>query len=151
MERLTEGWTVGLFADMSEAESAVRSMTAMLNRFNEATVVIGMDKDGRPTGIRPTKDDVEAALGIMASKMNRMPDASVSIESDGEAGFIVIRAVGYETPYSFGSWFYTRKCNPVIPKDGSRAGFEWKETLTCGMKRHRGTGSNNLRTRMFGL
>ena len=123
---LAEGWTVAFFDGMEEADSAVKSMTAMLNRFNKATVVIRAGRDGRTAGEGLSEKDVDAVLEIMSAKTNRMPDVRVTLESDGDGRCIVIRAAGYETPYAFG-------------------GFAWKETLTCGMKRHRRLCSNNLK------
>ena len=136
---LAEGWTVAFFDGMEEADSAVKSMTAMLNRFNKATVVIRARKDGRTAGEGLSEKDVDAVLGIISARTNRMPDVRVTLESDGDGRCIVIRAAGYETPYAFDGWFYTRKCAPT------GGGFAWKETLTCGMKRHRRLCSNNLK------
>ncbi len=114
-------------------------MTAMLNRFNKATVLIGTGKDGRAIGDELSEKDVDTVLEIMSARINRMPDVRVTLESDGDGRYIMIRATGYETPYAFDGWFYTRKRAPTGD------GFAWKETLTCGMKRHRRLCSNNLK------
>ncbi len=104
-----EGWTVAFFDGMEEADSAVKSMTAMLNRFNKATVVIKARKDGRTAGEGLSEKDVDAVLGIISARTNRMPDVRVTLESDGDERYIKMVATGYETPYAFDGWFYTRK------------------------------------------
>ena len=94
MEDFSEGWTTGLFEDMSEAEAAVKSMTAMLNRFNKATIVIGVDKNGDPSGIRLSNADAETFRRIMSSKMNRIPETSITLEDDGDSHLMIVRATG---------------------------------------------------------
>ena len=133
----TEGWTTEFVDGMDQLDDALRSMTAMLNRFNKAEVYIGVDGEGEPIG-HLTEDDVAKVIGRMSEKVRTAPKAKVTLEHSGGFDFIRISATGYETPYSFGSWFYTRKCNPTQPHGSSGPVVnEWTETLTCGMKRHR--------------
>lgn len=123
-----EGETVEFIDDMSGVDSAVRSMTAMLNRFNRARIVFGVDSEGEIIGNRFSEKDAELFVSKVKERSNRMPEIEHEIGPGGT--YLIIRARGYETPYAYGGWFYGRKCRPTD------TGFEWTETLTCGMKRH---------------
>ena len=124
---------VGYVDSMEQASDAVRMMTGMLNRFNHADIYIGVRRDGTVIGINISEKDVQTILDIMTDKVNHQPEVSVKIyDSDDGKQYVRIIAEGYETPYSFGSWFYGRKYR--IDDDGN---ISWSEGLTCGMKRHR--------------
>ena len=121
---------------MEGLDDALRAMSAMLNRFNRAEIYIGVDSGGNPIG-HLTEDDVCSVKKRMSEKVRTTPDAKIFLERCGDHSYVRISATGYETPYSFGSWFYTRKCNPTQPEGSSGPVVnEWTETLTCGMKRH---------------
>ena len=131
-ENETRGYVIG----MEDLDDAVKMMTAMLNRFNKADVYIGVGKDGKVLDRVFSEDDVSKVSKRMGELINHMPQTAVSLESTrGGKGYIHISAIGYETPYSFGSWFYVRRYR-YVDMDGTRT-VEWVENLTCGMKRHR--------------
>ncbi len=127
-----EGETVGFVGSLDEIDRAVRMMTAMLNRFNHADVYIGMRPDGSLIGIDIPGDAEQRIMDRISEKVNHPPEVFISIESEGDKRCIHIHTDGFETPYSFGSWFYVRRYRYT---DGK--GIEWTENLTCGMKRHR--------------
>lgn len=134
-----EGPTVEFVDGMEDIDQAIRSMSAMLNRYNRADIYIGVNIDGIPTGADVSEKDADVIRRRVGELMNRLPQ-TMSVDIVGEeVRYIHISATGYETPYAYGSWFYTRKCNPTQP-NGPKGGVveEWTETLTCGMKRHRG-------------
>lgn len=128
MEFGSEGETVEFVDSMEDADSAVKSMTAMLNRFNHARILFGVDDRGRIIGKSFSVKDAELFLERVRVKSNRMPHIEYELGPDGS--YLIIRAQGYETPYAYSGWFYGRKCRPTDN------GLEWTETLTCGMKRH---------------
>ncbi len=127
-----EGETVGFVGSLDEIDRAVRMMTAMLNRFNHADVYIGMRPDGSMIGIDLPDDAEQRVSDSISEKVNHSPEVSICIESEGGKHCIHIHADGFETPYSFGSWFYVRRYRYTVNKE-----IEWTENLTCGMKRHR--------------
>ena len=126
-----EGETVGFVGSLDEIDRAVRMMTAMLNRFNHADIYIGMRPDGSFIGIDLPDDAEQLITERISEKVNHPPEVSVGIISEGGKHCIHIHAEGFETPYSFGSWFYVRRYRHTADK-----GIEWTENLTCGMKRH---------------
>jgi len=126
-----EGETVGFVGSLDEIDRAVRMMTAMLNRFNHADVYIGMRPDGSLIGIDLPDDAEQRIMDRISEKVNHPPEVSICIESEGGKHCIHIHADGFETPYSFGSWFYVRRYRYTDDN-----GMEWTENLTCGMKRH---------------
>ncbi len=132
--------TVEFVDGMEGLDQAVRSLSAMLNRFNKAEIYIGVGIDGRPAGADLSEEDISRIDERIGQLMNRHPQTlgiTLEVSDDGER-YIRISATGYETPYAYGSWFYTRKCNPTQPEGPQgRVVEEWTETLTCGMKRHR--------------
>ena len=131
-----EGETRGFVDSMDRMDEAIRMMTAMLNRFNRAEVYIGITRDGEHTGIDVSEEDVRDILERMDEKVNHRPDVSVTLQTLDECRrYILISAEGYETPYSFGSWFYVRRYRYI--DDSEAPGIVWTENLTCGMKRHR--------------
>lgn len=131
----TEGATLEFVDGMDQLDDALKAMTAMLNRSNRATVLIGVGDDGEALGIDLCADDIDIIEQRMLSKLNHRPAVSISLESteDGRR-YIRISATGYETPYAFGSWFYIRKC--IYSKSDDGVDEEWIQTLTCSMKRH---------------
>jgi len=131
----TEEETLEFVDGMDQLDQGLRSMVAMLNRRNRAVVLIGVGKDGEVLPSEISESDVEAVRERMERGMNHLPQARVTLESDGGRPFIRIDARGYETPYSYGGWFYIRKRRPVRV-DGKDA-LEWTEGPTCSMKRHR--------------
>jgi hypothetical protein len=135
----TEGWTTGFFGGMDRLDDAIKSMSAMLNRFNRADIFIGVGPDGEPLGIQVDLDCPEMIRARMAELMNRLPDAEITLESSDGKEFVRISAVGFHTPYSWNGWFYGRKCRP-IKLDSGGVKMEWTETPTCAMKRHRPLG-----------
>ena len=126
-----EGETVGFVGSLDEIDRAVRMMTAMLNRFNHADVYIGMRPDGSLIGIDIPDDAEQRITDRISEKVNHPPEVSVCILSEGGKRCIHIHADGFETPYSFGSWFYVRRYRHTADER-----IEWTENLTCGMKRH---------------
>lgn len=132
----SENETRGFVSGMDELDAAVKMMTAMLNRFNKAEIYIGVGKDGKILDREFSEEDVSKVSERMGELINHMPQTVVSLErtEDGK-GYIRISATGFETPYSFGSWFYVRRYR-YVDRDGSKS-VEWVENLTCGMKRHR--------------
>ena len=134
----TEDWTVEFIDSMDQLDEGLKNMTAMLNRFNKASIFIGVDKNGNILENDLSEDDVKAIRKRMNEMVRTSPDVNISLETSDGRRFIRITATGYETPYSFGSWFYTRKCNPTQPEGPSGPVVnEWCATITCGMKRHR--------------
>ena len=126
-----EGETVGFICSMEQVDDAVRMMTSMLNRFNRADVYIGVDRDGTVLGIDVPDNAPEIVLERIGAKVNHPPKVSVEIGSSDDKRYVHIHAEGYETPYSFGSWFYVRRYR--YDENGD---IVWVENLTCGMKRH---------------
>jgi hypothetical protein len=132
----TEGWTTEFVDGMDDLDEALKAMTSMLNRSNSAKVYIGVDPDGKVIGADLSDSDVAAVMDAMGRKVNTRPDVSVTLEEipDGRR-YILISATGYEIPYSYDGWFYSRKCRPVR-KEGTVVN-EWADTITCGMRHHR--------------
>ena len=127
-----EGETVGFVGSMGEVDRAVRMMTAMLNRFNHADIYIGVHPDGSLVGIDIPDDAEQLVFQKISEKVNHPPKVTVSIVSEDGRRCVHIHAEGFETPYSFGSWFYVRRYRYTDDKR-----IEWVENLTCGMKWHR--------------
>lgn len=132
-----ENGTTEFVDGMEDLDEALRSVAAMLNRYNRADVYIGVGPDGEPAGACLGDEDVETVRRSMESGMNTVPEAGISLETD-ERGrrYIHVSARGYDIPYSYGGWFRVRRC--CITKNGDSLVEEWKNLLTCGMKRHRG-------------
>ena len=130
-----EGWTVEFVDGMGNLRDAVRSMTAMLNRFNRCKVYIGVSDDGGVIGSGYGEAEVSEVESLIATSMNNRPHAEVSVHNVGERCYILVDAEGYETPYSFDGWFYIRKCRPET--SSGKVVNVWTETPTCSMKRHR--------------
>ena len=68
------GATVEFIDCMENIDEAIRSMTAMLNKYNRARVYIGVDRDGKATSADLTEDDV--------SKLREYIDHNVKVEGD---------------------------------------------------------------------
>lgn len=131
------GATVEFIDSMDHLDEAIKAMTAMLNKYNRARVYIGVDNGGKATAAVLNEDDVQKIIATVKEKVNNRPKLEVTLnQSDGGKRYILIDAAGYETPYSFGTWFYVRRCS--YEKDDSSGTFEprWIQTITCGMKRH---------------
>ncbi len=129
------GATTQFIDDLEHLDLAIKSVSAMLNRYNKADIYIGIDSFGIPTGTEIPDDYEEMILNRMCEVMNTMPSADISkISVDGEAA-IHIHATGYETPYSWKGWFYVRRYR--IEKIDGNVVETWTENPTCSMKRHR--------------
>ncbi len=132
-----EGEIVEFVDGMEHLDEAIRAMSAMLNRYNNARIFIGVDGLGHAIGADLSSEDIDTVRTRVSELLNRMPVMNITLEFEGGKDYIRIIAEGYETPYAWKGWFYTRKCNPTRPQgsDGPVVN-EWVETLTCGMKRH---------------
>ncbi len=139
------GATVEFIDSMDNLDEAIKSMTAMLNKYNRASVYIGVDKDGDAISDDLTDDDVQKVIDTINTKVNNCPELKVSLNlSDNGKRYILIDAIGYETPYSFGTWFYIRKCIYTKPDPDGPVIERWTQTLTCSMKRHRSNTKDSL-------
>lgn len=76
-----EGEKVGFSEGLEQIDSAVKTMSSMLNRFNHATIFIGVDKTGRPLGRTLSEDDFPIIEAKIREKLNRMPKYSTEIGS----------------------------------------------------------------------
>lgn len=76
-----EGETVGFSEGLEQIDSAVRTMSSMLNRFNHATIFIGVDKKGRPLGRMFSEDDFPLIDAKIREKLNRAPVYSMELGS----------------------------------------------------------------------
>ena len=132
----SESETVEFVGSMDDLDMALRSMTAMLNRYNRCTVYIGVDINGSPTGIGPSDKDISSIRAKMSEIVRAQPTVEASIEGEGGSEYIVLRATGYETPYSWKGWFWGRARRPSVD-DCGKVRVDWTETPTCSMKRHR--------------
>ena len=132
------GATVEFINSMDNLDEAIKSMTAMLNKYNRASVYIGVDIDGRAIADDLTEDDVQKVIDSIHTKVNNRPVLKVTLnQSENGKRYILVDAVGFETPYSFGTWFYIRKCIYSKPDPDGPVTERWTQTLTCSMKRHR--------------
>lgn len=122
-----ESETAGYVTGMGGLDRAVRMMTAMLNRYNRAEVLI-LPEEGESFG----EAEAEAVRGRIGELVNHPPGFSVALTGRDGDQCILISAEGYETPYACGGWFYVRRYH--FAPDGSRV---WTESPTCAMKRHR--------------
>ncbi len=121
---------------MEQLDDALRSLSAILNRYPSARILIGVGGDGKPLGKTFSEDDVHIIRIRMRSALNTVPDTEITIEGAEEGGqYIRISARGGDPPYSFGGWFHVRRCQIVREPDG-QAREEWRDSLTCAMKRH---------------
>lgn len=77
-KKCVEGEMVGFAENM---ESAVRTMSSMLNRFNHATVFVGVGKDGIPLGRINGESDINRMDLCIREKLNRLPKYSLSMGS----------------------------------------------------------------------
>ena len=76
-----ESETVGFSEGLEHIDSAVRTMSSMLNRFNRATIFIGVDKTGRPLVKTYSEDDFPLIEKAIGEKLNRLPKYSLSLGS----------------------------------------------------------------------
>ena len=79
--KCSEGETVGFVEDLDNVCPAVKTMSSMLNRFNHAKIVIGVDKNGEPLGRTFSKDDFPLIDRAIREKLNRIPRYSLKIGS----------------------------------------------------------------------
>ncbi len=132
----TENETTEFVDGMEQMDEALRSLAAILNRYHKAEVLIGVSSDGEPVDADIDDDDVETVKRSISEKMNTVPDADITIVTDDEGRrYIRISATGYDIPYTYDGWFRVRRCC-ISKKDGNTI-VEWKNLMTCGMKRHR--------------
>ena len=76
-----EGEKVGFSEGLEHIDFAVKTMSSMLNRFNHATIFIGVDKTGRPLGRTFSEDDFPIIEAKIREKLNRLPKYSIEIGS----------------------------------------------------------------------
>ena len=81
----------------SELDAGIKAVTAMLNRYNRARLIIS--SDDVPDGFE------DIIVGRFAELVNHLPE--IRISSAGNT--IIVDAEGYEIPYSWKGWFYTRR------------------------------------------
>ena len=62
------GATVEFINSMDNLDEAIKSMTAMLNKYNRASVYIGVDIDGRAIADDLTEDDVQKVIDSIHTK-----------------------------------------------------------------------------------
>ncbi len=131
-----ENATTEFVDGMEDLGDALRSMTAILNRYPCAHIYVGVGSDGSVLGKEFSEDDLHTIRIKMKTSLNTVPEADVSILKD-EAGrqYIRIFAKGGDPPYSYGGWFHVRRCRIVREHNGS-VREEWRDSLTCAMKRH---------------
>lgn len=131
-----ENATTEFVDGMENLGDALRSMSAILNRYPQATILIGVDRDGKPLGKQFGEDDLQTIRIKMKTSLNTVPNVSISIKTadDGEQ-YIHISAKGGDPPYSYGGWFHVRRCKIIRDSDGT-VREEWRDSLTCAMKRH---------------
>ncbi len=128
----TENETTEFVEGMDGLDDALKSVTAMLNRYFKADVFIGVDVNGEPTGCEFSNGDTDRVLKRFVEVTNHMPEVSVVLETDGSGRrYIHISARGYEIPYSYKGWFYVRRS---CTEKGSET--EWIDSITCGMRHH---------------
>ena len=142
----SEGETVEFCDGMQDLDMALRSMTAMLNRYNRCKVYIGVGIDGSPLGIGPTEKDLEIISARCDEIVRARPTIKASIEEQDGKRYILLDVSGYETPYSWKGWFWGRARRPSTDASG-KVHVDWTETPTCSMKRHRFGPSRTSRTR----
>ncbi len=134
-----EGATVEFVDSMEDLDDGLRSMAAMLNRYHRAEILIGVDSDGETTGIDVGEEDLDAVRSRIRERMNTVPEATVASEqAENGDRYIRVSATGYDIPYSYDGWFRVRRY--CVRKTGDGTVTEWKDLLTCGMKRHRPRG-----------
>jgi len=132
----SESETVEFCDGMQDLDMALRSMTAMLNRYNRCKVYIGVGIDGSPLGINPTEEDVLRISARCDEIVRTRPTIRASIEEQSGVRYILMDVSGYETPYSWKGWFWGRARRPSTDASG-KVRVDWTETPTCSMKRHR--------------
>ena len=104
----------------SELDTGIKAVTAMLNRYNRARLIIRADDV--PDGYE------DIILRRFAELVNHLPE--ISISSAGKS--VIVDAEGYEIPYSWKGWFYTRRCH----FDDASNEDVWTDSITCGMRHH---------------
>ena len=104
----------------SGLDMGIKAVTAMLNRCNKARLIIRTDDV--PDGYE------DIIMGRFSELVNHMPKVIVS--SAGNA--IIVDTEGYEIPYSWKGWFYTRRCH----YDDTSKEDVWTDSITCGMRHH---------------
>ena len=121
---------------MDSLDDGIKALSSMINRFNRASLYIGVGPNGRMLGIDIPEGIDRIIFERMEEKLNHMPKVSVNILTEGGVSCIRVYAEGYETPYAYEGWFYGRKCSRRKDPESGEVVTEWKATLTCGMKRH---------------
>ncbi len=138
-----EDETTEFVDSMEQLDHALTSMAAMLNRYHRADIYIGVNDDGEPIGSDLDAGDLNTIEESIRTKMNTRPDATAELLVDGDGRrYIRISASGYDIPYSYDGWFRVRRC--CISRSGNGTVKEWKNLLTCGMKRHRSSVKDSL-------
>ncbi len=130
-----ENATTEFVDGMEQLDGALCSLTAILNRYPRARIVVGVDGSGRPLGRTFSEADVHTIRFRMKHKLNTVPDTEISIGDTDLGQYILMDAVGGDPPYSFDGWFHVRRCVIERSPDG-KAAEHWKDGLTCAMKRH---------------
>ncbi len=139
----SESETVEFCDGMQDLDMALRSTTAMLNRYNRCKVYIGVGMDGSPLGIEPTEEDILRISARCDEIVRARPTIEASIEEQDGVEYILLDATGYETPYSWKGWFWVRARRPSTDASG-KVRVDWTETPTCSMKRHRSTINHHI-------
>ncbi|MBQ7979513.1 MAG: ATP-binding protein [Candidatus Methanomethylophilaceae archaeon] len=107
----SEDATTVFISGLDHLDDALRSMTAMMNRYNRADIYIGVDDQGNVIGIDADDDTIEMMRNRMSQVINHVPDVTITVESDDSGRkYIRITGTGYDIPYSFKGWFYARRC-----------------------------------------
>jgi len=138
-----EDETTEFVEGMEQLDHALTSMAAMLNRYHRACIYIGVGNDGEPNGSDFDDEDLNTIYENIKTKMNTRPEVKVELMADDVGRrYIRISASGYDIPYSYNGWFRVRRC--CMSKSGGATVKEWKNLLTCGMKRHRSSFEESL-------
>ena len=98
----SEDATTEFISGLDHLDDALKSMTAMMNRYNRADIYIGVDDQGNVIGIDADEQSLETIRDRMEQVINHVPDVKISLESDPNGRkYIRITGTCYDIPYSF--------------------------------------------------
>lgn len=93
---------------LAQLEKGLKSITAMLNRHQEATVYFGVDDDGNVCGLRIGNDSLMDIRNRIRDKIQPRVYPRIEECKADEKSYIKVTVSGTDIPYSFDGRYYIR-------------------------------------------
>ena len=94
---------------LAQLDKGLKSMTAMLNKHGEATVYFGVSDDGEIKGVELGKHSLESIRERISATVEPQPHYEIETrKSEDGKDYLVLKAKGNETPYSFDGRYFIR-------------------------------------------